>query len=373
MQPYLSVYLSLYLATFATLATIPVCLSVSVPCNLCNPCNHTCLSICLCTLQHLQPYRLSVYLSLYLATFATIPVCLSVSVSCNLCNPCNHTCLSIYLCTLQPLQPLQPYLSVYLSLYLATLATIPVCLSVSVPCNLCNPCNHTCLSICLCTLQPLQPLQPYLSVYLSLYLATFATLATIPVCLSVSVPCNQVCLSICVCPGRQQPILRYSPCLSHWLSLSPCFSISAFAAVSLSFNLINNQPTREYVPRASCSVLGTLDRKAPVFDFPNDFNSKILLQKMVAGYRQSCMAILMDYASQCDRVFCGDSKRKINVKYFLIPAYNKYLSQVCKSAGLQVCGSAGLQVCSLRLSHTANKALCRSVSPAISLVYLHVK
>ena len=87
-------------------------------------------------------------------------------------------------------------------------------------------------------------------------------------------------------------------------------------------------------------LLGTLDRKAPVFDFPNDFNSKILLQKMVAGYRQSCMAILMDYASQCDGVFCGDSKRKINVKYFLIPAYNKYLSQVCRSASLQVCKSA---------------------------------
>ena len=107
-------------------------------------------------------------------------------------------------------------------------------------------------------------------------------------------------------------------------------------------------------------LLGTLDRKPPVFDFPNDFNSKILLQKMVAGYRQSCMGILMDYVSQCDRVFCGDSKRKVNVKYFLIPAYNKYLSQVtaaglqvCRSASLQVCKSAGLQVCSLRLSHTA--------------------
>ena len=79
----------------------------------------------------------------------------------------------------------------------------------------------------------------------------------------------------------------------------------------------------------------TLDRKAPVFDFPNDLNSKILLQKMVAGYRQSCMAILMNYASQCDRVFCGDSKRKINIKYFLIPAYNNNLSQVCRSASLQ--------------------------------------
>ena len=86
-------------------------------------------------------------------------------------------------------------------------------------------------------------------------------------------------------------------------------------------------------------LLGTLDRKAPFFDFLNDFNSKILLQKMVARYRQSCMAILMDYASQCDGVFCGHSKRKINIKYFLIPAYNKYLSQ-------------SLQVCSLRLSHT---------------------
>ena len=104
-------------------------------------------------------------------------------------------------------------------------------------------------------------------------------------------------------------------------------------------------------------LLGTLDRKAPVFDFPNDFNSKILLQKMVAGYRQSCMAILMDYASQCYRVFCGDSKRKINVKYFLIPAYNKYLSQVCMYASLQVCRSASLQVC-----RSAGLQVCRSAS-----------
>ena len=87
---------------------------------------------------------------------------------------------------------------------------------------------------------------------------------------------------------------------------------------------------------AKCTRLTWYSRsKALLFDFPNDFNSKILLQKMVAGYRQSCMAILMDYVSQCDRVFCGDSKRKINVKYFLIPAYNKYLSQVCRSASLQ--------------------------------------
>ena len=165
----------------------------------------------------------------------------AVSVPCNLSN---HTCLSICLCTLQPLQPLQPYLSVYLSLYLATfatLATIPVCLSVSVPCN---PCNHTCLSICLCTLQPLQP---YLSVYLSLYLATLATKS---VCPSVNfLEGNNQYSGMSTCPSLSNP---NSPCLSHWLSLSPCLSISAFAAVSLSFNLINNQPTREYVPRASC-------------------------------------------------------------------------------------------------------------------------
>ena len=86
-----------------------------------------------------------------------------------------------------------------------------------------------------------------------------------------------------------------------------------------------------------------LDRKAPDFDLRNDLNSKILLQKMVAGYRQSCMAIPMNYASQCDRVFCGDSKRKINIKYFLIQAYNNNLSQVCRSVSLQVCKSASLQ------------------------------
>ena len=177
--------MSLYLATFATFETTPVCLSVSIPQNLCNPCNHTCLSLCICTLQpfnpcnhtslsiglctleHLKPY-LSVYTSLYLATFPTlpnIPVSLSVSVPCYLCK---HTCLSICLCTSQVLQP---YLSVYISLYLATYATsktIPLCLSVSVHRNLCNVCNHTCLSISLCTSQPLQTLQPYLSVYLSL-------------------------------------------------------------------------------------------------------------------------------------------------------------------------------------------------------------
>ena len=189
-------------ATLATLTTIPVFLPVSVPrflCNPCNPCNNTCLSM-----------------SLYLATFATIPVCLSVFVPCNLCNLCNHTCLSICLCTSQPLQPLQPfqsYLSIYMSLYLATFATTPVCLSVYVPRNLCNPRNNTCLSLCLCTLQPLQPLEPYQSVYRSLYIATLATFATIPVCLSVSVPCNlgnlcnNTCLSICLCALQPLKIL----------------------------------------------------------------------------------------------------------------------------------------------------------------------
>ena len=195
--------MALYFATFSTFATIPVCQYVSLPCNLCN---HTCLSLCLCTLQplqSLQPY-LSLYLSLYLATFSTfatipvclclylstfptIPVCLSVSVPCNLWNLCNHTCLSICLCSLQPFQHLQPYMSVHMSLYLATLATIPVCVSVCVPRIPCNHCNHTCLSICLCTLQPFQPLQPYLSVYLSLYLATFSA---IPVSLFFVVPRN---------------------------------------------------------------------------------------------------------------------------------------------------------------------------------------
>ena len=120
---------------------------------------------------------------------------------------------------------------------------------------------------------------------------------------------------------------------------------------------------------------GTLDRKAPVFDFPNDFNLKILLQKMVAGYRQSCMAILMDYASQCDtRIYCGDRpKEKSTSNTFLFQhitnIYHKSAGlqvcrsaslqvcksaglQVCKSASLQVCKSASLQVCSLRLSHT---------------------
>ena len=164
--------MSLYLATFVALATKLVSLPVSVSRNLCNPWNHTCLCICLCTLQPLQPSQnnLSVYLSLFLATFATldtIPVCLSFSVPCNPCNLCNHTCLSV-----------------------------------SVPPNLCNFSNHTCLFICLSNTRPLQPLQPYLSAYMSLYLATFAILATMPVFLPVSVlcnlcnPCNNTCLFI---------------------------------------------------------------------------------------------------------------------------------------------------------------------------------
>ena len=172
--------LSICLCTFAT---ISVCLYVSVPFNLCNHCNHT-LSVCLRTSQPFQPLKqyLSVYLSLYLAAFATlvtIPVCLYVSVPCNLSNICNRTCLSICFCTSQPLQPLRPYLSVYLSLYFATFATfgtIPVCLSVALPCNLCT---HIGMSICLCTLQP------YFSVCLPLDLATLATLATVSVCLYV--------------------------------------------------------------------------------------------------------------------------------------------------------------------------------------------
>ena len=149
----------LYLATFATPAIKFVCLSVSVSCNPCNLCNQV----------------LSVYLSLYLATKS---VCLSVSVPYNLCN---QVCLSICLCILKPLQPLQPSLSAYLPLYLATFATPAtksICPSVSVSCNPCNLCNQVCLSICLFILQP------SLSVYLSLYLTTFATKS---VCLSVSV------------------------------------------------------------------------------------------------------------------------------------------------------------------------------------------
>ena len=99
-------------------------------------------------------------------------------------------------------------------------------------------------------------------------------------------------------------------------------------------------------------------RKAPGFDSPNDSNSKILLQKMVAGYRQSCMAILTNYASQCDRVCRGDSKRKINIKYFLILASNNNLSQVCRS-GVCICRT----LCKQCLWSTALNILRAVVSP----------
>ena len=166
----MSVYLSLYLATFATLGTEPLCLSVFVACNLCNPWKHTSLaylSLYLATLPNFT--TIPVYLSLYLAVFAIKTVRLPESVP---RNPCNQTCLPV-----------------------------------SVPRKLCNIFNYTCLSICPFTSYPLQLLQPYLSVYMSLYLATFAILAIIPVCLAlylatfgtivfipvflcVSVPCN---------------------------------------------------------------------------------------------------------------------------------------------------------------------------------------
>ena len=280
------VYLSLYLATFATILTIPVCLYVSVPCNLSNLCNHTCLPICLCTLQPLQPLQpylsvyvslylatfttfatIPVYLSLYLATFATIPVCLYVSVPCNHCNLCNHTFLSICIRTLQP------YLFVYMSRYLSTfaalecLATITVCLSVFVPCKLFNPCNHTCLSISLCTSQPLQPLQPYLSVYMALYLTTFATIpfclyisvprnlcnpCTIPVCLYVCVPCklcnpcNHTCLSVSV------PRNPCNPCNHTCLSVSVLRNLcNPCSHTCLSICLCTSQPLQPLQPYLS--------------------------------------------------------------------------------------------------------------------------
>ena len=90
---------------------------------------------------------------LYLATSATLAttsqsVRLSVFVPRNLCNPCNHVSVSpsLSVCTSQPLQPLQPRLSQSVSqcLYIATLATLAttsqsVRLSVFVSRNLCNP------------------------------------------------------------------------------------------------------------------------------------------------------------------------------------------------------------------------------------------
>ena len=75
--PLQSVSQCLYLATSATLATTSqsVRLSVFVPRNLCNPCNHVSVSPCLSvgTSQPLQPLlSQSVSLCLYLATSATL-------------------------------------------------------------------------------------------------------------------------------------------------------------------------------------------------------------------------------------------------------------------------------------------------------------
>ena len=158
-----------------------------------------------------------------------IPACLYVSV---LCNPCNHTCVSICFCILQPLPPLkasQSHLYVYLCLYLAsfatlaTLVTIPVCLclyawqpfkpylSVSVSRNLRNTFNHTCLFV-----------------YLPLYLASPAIKS---VCPSFYVEGNSQYSGMSTCSSLSN---ANSPGLSHWLSLSPCFSISAVATVPLS-------------------------------------------------------------------------------------------------------------------------------------------
>ena len=192
-------------ATLTTLANIPVCLCVSVPSNLCKHWNHTCLSIFPCTLQPLQPLQPYLCLSLYLATFATfrtIPVCLSVSVPRNVCKSYKHIDLFICLCTSQPLQPFQPYLSVYMSLYLATfsiLANVPsVCPRTSQPLE---PLYPYLFSMCLCTLQPLEPLRSYMSVYLSLYVATFETLATISV-VYLSLSTLQPYLSVCLCTSQ---------------------------------------------------------------------------------------------------------------------------------------------------------------------------
>ena len=153
--PLQSVSQCLYLATLATLATTSqlVRLSVFIPRNPCNPCNLVSVSpsLSLCNSQPLQPLQprlsQSVSQSLYLATFATLAtssqsVRLSVFIT---RNPCNHVSVSpsLSVCTSQPLQPLQPRLSQSISQcwYLATFATTSqsVCLSVFVSRNLCNP------------------------------------------------------------------------------------------------------------------------------------------------------------------------------------------------------------------------------------------
>ena len=90
---------------------------------------------------------------------------------------------------------------------------------------------------------------------------------------------------------------------------------------------------QDYLSRCHVSYLqnapGLLGKSQILF---HKITLALFLQRMVAGYRQSCMAILMNYASQCATVCCGDSKTKINIKYFLILASNNNLSQVCKSA-----------------------------------------
>ena len=117
-------------------------------------------------------------------------------------------------------------------------------------------------------------------------------------------------------------------------------------------------------------LLGTLDRKVPVFDFANDFNSKILLQKMVAGYRQSCMAILMDYLNVTESSV-GIPKEKSTSNTFLYQhitnIYHKSAAglQVCMSASLQVCWSASLHVCkcaSLQVCGSAGLHVCKCAS-----------
>ena len=108
--------------------------------------------------------------------FPALTVRLSVFVPRNLCNPCNHVSVSpsLSLYNSQPLQPLQPRLSQSVSqcLYLATFATLAttsqsVHLSVLVPRSLCNHFSVS-LSLCVCISQPLQPLKLRLSEYSSL-------------------------------------------------------------------------------------------------------------------------------------------------------------------------------------------------------------
>ena len=264
LQPRLSQSVSqcLYLATSATLATTSqsVRLSVFIPRNLCNPCNHASVSpsLSVYTSQPLQPLQprisQSVSQCLYLATSATLAttsqsVRLSVFVPRNLCNPCNHVSVSpsLGVCTSQPLQPLQPRLSQSVSqcLYLATSATLAttsqsVRLSVFVPRNLCNPCNHVSVSpsLSVCTSQPLQSLQPRLSQSVSqcLYLATSAILATTSQSVRLSVfvsrnfcnPCNHISVSPSLCVCISQPLQPLKLRLSEYSSLEKGNLFEAF-------------------------------------------------------------------------------------------------------------------------------------------------